>query len=100
VGTAQWQYVLPNKTKTKVVDPYQAFEAKVYLMSGDMSDQQRRLYGPRPVLYWEDARKCATVPDGWADLVITSPPYANNYDYADATRLEMSFFANLPAARS
>jgi hypothetical protein len=24
-------------------------------------------------------------------LVITSPPYANNYDYADATRLEMTF---------
>jgi hypothetical protein len=24
--------------------------------------------------------------------VITSPPYPNNYDYADATRLEMSFF--------
>ena len=31
-------------------------------------------------------------PDGWADLAITSPPYANNYDYADATRLEMTFF--------
>jgi hypothetical protein len=28
-------------------------------------------------------------------LVITSPPYANNYDYADATRLEMSFFGQV-----
>jgi len=28
-------------------------------------------------------------------LVVTSPPYANNYDYADATRLEMSFFGEI-----
>jgi hypothetical protein len=27
--------------------------------------------------------------------VITSPPYANNYDYADATRLEMCFFGEI-----
>ncbi len=26
---------------------------------------------------------------GNIDLVITSPPYANNYDYADATKLEL-----------
>ena len=29
------------------------------------------------------------------DLVITSPPYANNYDYADATRLEMTFWGDI-----
>jgi DNA modification methylase len=43
----------------------------------------------------EDARQCAGLPDGWADLVITSPPYANNYDYADATRLEMTFWGEI-----
>ncbi|MDP2806780.1 MAG: DNA modification methylase, partial [bacterium] len=32
---------------------------------------------------------------GWGDLVITSPPYANNYDYADATRLEMTFWGDI-----
>ena len=35
------------------------------------------------------------MPDKWADLIVTSPPYANNYDYADATRLEMTFFGNI-----
>lgn len=29
------------------------------------------------------------------DLVITSPPYPNNYDYADATRLEMTFWGEV-----
>jgi hypothetical protein len=37
-------------------------------------------------IFWEDARSC---------LVITSPPYTNNYDYADATRLEMTFFGEV-----
>ena len=28
-------------------------------------------------------------------MVVTSPPYPNNYDYADATRLEMTFWNEL-----
>ena len=35
------------------------------------------------------------VPDRFAQLVLCSPPYPNNYDYADATRLEMSFFREI-----
>jgi len=29
------------------------------------------------------------------DVVITSPPYANNYDYADALRFEMTFWGDV-----
>ncbi|MBV9690668.1 MAG: hypothetical protein JO202_13280 [Ktedonobacteraceae bacterium] len=92
VGTAQWQYVLPTKVKVKVIDPYEAFKTKIYLISADMTKFQAQAHGPKAVMYKDDARLCSKVPDGWANLVITSPPYANNYDYADATRLEMSFF--------
>jgi DNA modification methylase len=95
VGTAQWQYVLPSKTKARAIDPFQAYEAKVYLFAGDMVKRQGLLEGPKAKLCADDARKCRTVPDAWADLVITSPPYANNYDYADATRLEMTFFGEI-----
>jgi len=95
VGTAQWQYVLPNKSKVRVIDPYQAFEARVTLISDDMTRRQSLNYGPKATMYWGDARECSQVSEGWANLVITSPPYANNYDYADATRLEMSFFGEI-----
>ncbi|MDY7008934.1 MAG: DNA methyltransferase [Cyanobacteriota bacterium] len=95
VGTAQWQYVLPKKNKAKIVDPYEAFLAKIYLMSSDMAKQQQYQLNKKAILYCEDARKCNSVNSKWADLVITSPPYANNYDYADATRLEMSFFGEI-----
>jgi hypothetical protein len=95
VGTAQWQYVLPNKSKAKVIDPYDAFESRVRLMAQDMRVRRRQPLGPPATLYFGDARDCMDIPDGWANLVITSPPYANNYDYADSTRLEMSFFGEI-----
>ncbi len=95
VGTAQWQYVLPAKSKSRVVDPYAAFASKVVGMAGDMAVRQYYPHGPVASLHVDDARVCSPLPDGWADLVLTSPPYANNYDYADATRLEMSFFGEV-----
>lgn len=95
VGTAQWQYVLPSKSKARAVDPFKAFEAKVYLFSADMAQRRRQPSGPRAKVLVDDARECRSVPTAWADLVLTSPPYANNYDYADATRLEMTFFGEI-----
>jgi hypothetical protein len=95
VGTAQWQYVLPNKTKARSIDPLKAFRSKIKLMATDMRLRQRSPLGPQSVLHFGDARECSGIEDRWADLVITSPPYANNYDYADATRLEMSFFGEI-----
>jgi len=94
-GTAQWQYILPKKSKTTAIDPYKAFELKALLFSNDMALRQRMEHGPKAILFREDARVCPSVKDGWADLIITSPPYANNYDYADATRLEMSFWGEI-----
>jgi hypothetical protein len=91
VGTAQWQYVLPNKSKARSGDPFTAFARKAALFAADMEMRQSFTNGPQAEIRQDDARTCQTIPDGWADLVVTSPPYANNYDYADATRLEMTF---------
>jgi hypothetical protein len=94
-GTAQWQYVLPNKTKKNVSDPYEAFEAKATIMRADMAERQQWQHGPKATFFAEDARFCPSVEHDWADLIITSPPYANNYDYADATRLELTFLGEI-----
>jgi hypothetical protein len=95
VGTAQWQYVLPRKSKARALDPFAAFRAKVATFAADMAARQRQPLGPTGRILADDARVLAGVPDRWADLVVTSPPYANNYDYADATRLEMTFFGEI-----
>lgn len=93
VGTAQWQYVLPAKVKKRSVNPFAALDTMNRIMASDM--QALRPTGPPARVLAGDARDLAGVPDGWADLVVTSPPYPNNYDYADATRLEMSFFGEI-----
>jgi len=96
VGTAQWQYIQPTKTKLKVVDPFLAFEAKVNDMYLDMKRVQARFKDiVVSEILNEDARNIQSIPDDWGNLVITSPPYANNYDYADATRLEMTFWGDI-----
>jgi DNA modification methylase len=96
VGTAQWQYIQPTKTKSKVIDVFVAFEIKVNDMYLDMRRTQNRFTNVIDSrILNEDARNIQSIPGGWGDLVITSPPYANNYDYADATRLEMTFWGDI-----
>jgi 16S rRNA G966 N2-methylase RsmD len=95
VGTAQWQYVLPQKSKARVAPVMAAFADQVASMAHDMRLRQAQLPSPMRALYVaEDIRSTALEP-GWADLVVTSPPYANNFDYADATRLEMTFLGEI-----
>jgi len=95
VGTAQWQYVLPKKSKAKILEPFDAFDQKIIQMSHDMLRRQQQEPGFHAILHQADARDCQPIPEDWADIVITSPPYANNYDYADATRLEMTFLGEI-----
>ncbi len=93
-GTAPWQYVLPGRRKTVPPPPEVTLRKVVQMIAADIRFMAHRAK-PLAKLRVDDARKCATVPDGWATLVITSPPYANNYDYADATRLEMAFMGEI-----
>ena len=96
VGTAQWQYIQPKKSKSKVLEPFTAFELKVNEMFIDMRRVQSRVMNKNTALIFnEDARDIKSIPKNWGDLVITSPPYANNYDYADAMRLEMTFWGDI-----
>jgi len=95
VGTAQWQYILPNKRKAKVYEPFDALGKQVALMQKDMYQMQSFTRASQATLIQEDARSLKSIPDQLIDLVITSPPYANNYDYADATRLEMTFWGEV-----
>jgi DNA modification methylase len=95
VGTAQWQYILPNKRKIKICEPFDALDKQVSLMQEDMLYMQSFTRVSRANLIQGDARNLAGIPNNSIDLVITSPPYANNYDYADATRLEMTFWGEV-----
>lgn len=95
VGTAQWQYIQPNKSKATVLDPFNAFENKVGEICSDIRKCSLSKSNHNAIILQQDARGLVDIPNNWGDLVITSPPYANNYDYADAMRLEMSFWGDI-----
>jgi DNA modification methylase len=94
-GTAQWQYILPNKTKKLKNHPFETFEKKINIMYEDMKFMQSCSSKSKAKFFRQDCREQNSVPDKSIDLVITSPPYANNYDYADATRLELTFLGEI-----
>jgi hypothetical protein len=94
VGTAQWQYVLPNKSKKNVESPLEAFDRQSRIFYGDML-KTKDARGPAAVVHETDARTCEGVGSDFSTLVITSPPYPNNFDYADSTRLEMTFMGEI-----
>ena len=92
-GTAQWQYVLPGKTKSKALEPFTAFNNKLEAIIKDMVEVQNKHKNLGEThLIKGDSRSLEGILDNSIDLVITSPPYANNYDYADATRIELTFW--------
>ena len=93
-GTANWQYLLPDRRKTNVVAPFAAFHAMTQLIHQDMV-AVGRIAGPRAGFALGDARNHDALPPEKFNLVVTSPPYPNNYDYADATRLELTFFGEV-----
>ena len=95
VGTAQWQYILPNKSKSRVLEPFSALMNKAYLMVHDMQYAMDNGFQKTALIINDDARFISTVDNQSIDIVITSPPYPNNYDYADATRLEMTFWRDI-----
>lgn len=73
--------------------PARHFAQRVELLTAGLHDLARG-GAPVPEVVERDARKLAdVVPDGTAAGVITSPPYAGTYDYAEHQRLRFDFLA-------
>lgn len=87
-----WPYQRPAQSrKAPYHDPLARFSWRVGLMADDLSMSDR----PSGNVVHGDARD----PNAWAQAApprrfaasVSSPPYLNNFDYADATRLELYF---------
>jgi DNA modification methylase len=92
---AGWPYIAPSKYHEKQErDAIEAFCQQVQAMYKDLLVVQgrRQLHVRSECLLLQmDARDPYPVEPESIDLAVTSPPYLNNYDYADRTRLEMYF---------
>lgn len=91
-----WPYIAPAKMhqKTTEKDAFKEFEQQVKRMIEDLKKiQQVKHFDVKCELIFGDAKENhSQIEPESIDLAITSPPYLNNYDYADRTRLETYFF--------
>jgi DNA modification methylase len=85
-------YVQPSSTKESTPEPKTVFSNKLSLVIDDLNATTRgtEVVGDSTI-HNIDARNIDTIEDESIDTVITSPPYLNNVDYADVTRLELYF---------
>lgn len=92
---AGWPYIAPSEYHAKQErDAITVFSETAQMFVQDLKEAQanRAKVNVACELLLHDAREPYPLNDESVDLVITSPPYLNNYDYADRTRLELYFF--------
>lgn len=90
-----WPYIAPSKYQEKQEQPgLEVFSKTVRKMYEDLliTLNKRVITTVQTLLPLIDARQPYPIETQSIDLAVTSPPYLNNYDYADRTRLEMYFF--------
>lgn len=90
-----WPYISPRANKGKPAKgAFSIFGTVVKSMLLDLRViQVNVLEGwPRILNVLGDSREGQNLADGQIDIALTSPPYLNNYDYADRTRLETYFW--------
>ncbi|MDO3701744.1 DNA methyltransferase [Micromonospora sp. C28SCA-DRY-2] len=94
-----WPYQNPTKArKARFSDVLSRFEQRLSWMRDDLLE----LTSPQPkhlkleVVHGDstDEGSWTSLTNGSAQGCVSSPPYLNNFDYADATRLEMYFWGD------
>ena len=92
---AGWPYIAPSKHARRKIehDPFEKFAETAHSMISDLVYIESLGIPPSThEIYCDDAKNVDLYADtDSVDLMITSPPYLNNYDYADRTRLETYF---------
>ncbi len=101
IAATGWPYIAPNKVKTSSIDKDVLHE--FVLLANQMAKdiQTIKLWSKdqyktsNHYLINGDSRKTINlIEDMSINHVFTSPPYLNNFDYADRTRLELYFWGH------
>lgn len=96
IAATGWPYIAPNKVKvtSKSKQAFKTFNDRVLKMYGDVLEINKKAekIETQHLIFNGDSRDTKNfINDESADHIFTSPPYLNNFDYADRTRLELYF---------
>jgi len=99
IAATGWPYIAPNKLKTSSIDKDILFEftSLSRQMANDIQaikhiSKDRYKQSTHKLINGDSRNTKSDIQDESADHVFTSPPYLNNFDYADRTRLELYFW--------
>ncbi|MBI3158186.1 MAG: hypothetical protein HYZ26_01130 [Chloroflexi bacterium] len=94
-----WPYIAPKKQKTSSQNKnaLNEFARQITKMISDIGDvmggaNQNYANSVHRIFNADSRNTNLLIPDSCIDHVFTSPPYLNNFDYADRTRLELYFW--------
>lgn len=94
-----WPYIAPKKEKTSLRsngrdDVSNLLKKQLYSMCGDLQTvvQKTPKIGNATIINGDSRERHEQIQPESIDLSFTSPPYLNNFDYADRTRLETYFW--------
>jgi DNA modification methylase len=99
IAATGWPYIAPNKIKITSMSKkgWDTYKKRLYKMYGDLTEIKRNAYKnetSHKILYGDSRNTTKQIESESADHIFTSPPYLNNFDYADRTRLEMYFMGD------
>lgn len=99
IAATGWPYIAPNKIKVTSMSKqgWETYQNFVFKMYGDTTEIRRKAWKGKThhqILLGDSRDTTAQIEDESADHIFTSPPYLNNFDYADRTRLEMYFMGD------
>lgn len=93
IAATGWPYIAPKKIKITSMSklPIPTIAKRIERMIEDIewAREETTLKSDHQCMLGDS--RDSGIPSQVADLIFTSPPYLNNFDYADRTRLEMYF---------
>jgi DNA modification methylase len=101
IAATGWPYIAPNKVKTSSIDKdvLTEFVLLANQMASDIqtikiwsNDKYKK--SKHNLINGDSRNTDGLIKDKSVDHVFTSPPYLNNFDYADRTRLELYFWGH------
>ncbi|HLG28059.1 MAG TPA: DNA methyltransferase [Paenisporosarcina sp.] len=99
IAATGWPYIAPNKVKTSSIDKdvLAEFVSLANQMAKDIQaiklwSKGRYKQSEHNLINGDSRDTTNYIQDKSIDHVFTSPPYLNNFDYADRTRLELYFW--------
>ncbi|MCP9446710.1 MAG: site-specific DNA-methyltransferase [Nitrospira sp.] len=84
-------YKAPTSRK-KAAPPLDAIRDVIDEIRSDVELLDNRCSVPEVLLYQRSSEDMSVVETGSIDVVVTSPPYLNNFDFAEMTRMQLYFW--------